>query len=100
MRPLLLDGFKVDLRLYAVATGWDPPRVYVHAHGYCRVAQTPFKPYREGDELSAHVTNADAPKPKDGNGNGAEPRRPSQARLTIDGLRALLAAQPGAHVIV
>lgn len=42
------------------------------------------------------MTNADAPKPKDGNGNGAEPRRPSQARLTIDGLRALLAAQPGA----
>jgi tubulin polyglutamylase TTLL6/13 len=40
--PYLLDGFKFDLRLYVLVTGFDPLRVYIHEQGIVRLATIPY----------------------------------------------------------
>ncbi|CEP01700.1 hypothetical protein PBRA_008642 [Plasmodiophora brassicae] len=40
--PLLLDGRKCDLRIYAAITSMDPLRVYVHDQGIVRIATEPY----------------------------------------------------------
>jgi len=36
-KPLLVDGFKFDLRVYALVTCVDPLTVYVYEVGRCRL---------------------------------------------------------------
>ena len=41
-RPLLLDGFKFDLRLYVLVTGCDPLRIFLHEQGLVRLASQQY----------------------------------------------------------
>ena len=56
-RPLLLGGYKFDLRLYVVVTSMHPLRVYLHDEGLCRFST---QKYNEGDygNVFSHLTNA------------------------------------------
>ena len=58
-RPLLLGGYKFDMRIYALITCCDPLRVLVYREGLCRLCT---EPYRAPDasnvgEAYMHLTN-------------------------------------------
>ncbi|XP_076303863.1 tubulin polyglutamylase TTLL13-like [Lasioglossum baleicum] len=42
-RPFLIDGYKFDLRIYALITSCDPLRVYVYNDGLTRFATSRYK---------------------------------------------------------
>ncbi|CAK9819833.1 Tubulin polyglutamylase ttll6 [Anthophora plagiata] len=50
-RPFLVDGYKFDLRIYALITSCDPLRVYVYNDGLARFATSRYK------EPSGHNTS-------------------------------------------
>lgn len=53
-RPLLLDGYKFDLRLYAVVVSLLPLRVHLCKEGMARVAT---EPYGAKWDVCGHLTN-------------------------------------------
>ena len=56
--PLLVEGYKMDIRVYVVVTSWDPLRVYINEDGLVRFAVMKYKAggkhYRK---KGAHITN-------------------------------------------
>lgn len=42
--PLLLNGYKFDMRIYVVATCLDPLRLYVYPDGLARLATEQYSP--------------------------------------------------------
>ncbi|EDQ91141.1 uncharacterized protein MONBRDRAFT_1873, partial [Monosiga brevicollis MX1] len=57
--PLLLDGFKFDMRLYVFIQSLEPFRAYLHREGMARLCTTPYaRPTPENmDEIFMHLTN-------------------------------------------
>jgi hypothetical protein len=58
--PMLMDGFKFDLRLYVLVCSFDPLRVYICREGLVRLATVPYqKPTQQNAAQSyMHLTNA------------------------------------------
>ena len=58
-RPLLLDGFKWDLRLYVLVTSFDPLEAFLYTEGFGRFASEPFSLERSRlQDPFVHLTNA------------------------------------------
>jgi tubulin polyglutamylase TTLL6/13 len=57
--PLLLDGFKFDLRVYVLVTGSDPLRIYIHSEGLVRLCCTPYERISDSNisNTTMHLTN-------------------------------------------
>ncbi|GFR40319.1 hypothetical protein Agub_g857 [Astrephomene gubernaculifera] len=56
--PLLLNGFKFDMRVYAAATCLDPLRLYVFPDGLARLATEPYSADRaQLSKRCVHLTN-------------------------------------------
>ena len=55
-RPLLLDGHKMDLRLYVLVTSFAPTEAFIYSEGFARVST---ERYRASDcgNLRMHLTN-------------------------------------------
>jgi Tubulin-tyrosine ligase family len=58
-RPLLLNGLKFDLRVYALVASAAPLRIYVYREGLARFATVPYAAPRAGNLGTArmHLTN-------------------------------------------
>jgi hypothetical protein len=58
-KPLLIDGFKFDLRIYVLINGISPLRVYVHKYGLARLCTVPYETptYNNMGNLCMHLTN-------------------------------------------
>jgi hypothetical protein len=59
--PLLVHGFKVDLRIYVVCTSFDPLRLYVYNEGLVRFTTEPYPPpasiHESLSNVFCHLTN-------------------------------------------
>ena len=53
--PLLVSGYKFDIRLYVLVTSFDPLRIYIYNEGLVRFASEPYE--AEKDSQYAHLTN-------------------------------------------
>jgi hypothetical protein len=84
-RPLLLDGFKFDIRLYVAVTSFNPPRVYLHQHGLARFATRKYGSASLQDRF-VHLTNYSVNKHADA---FREARTPDEAFGHKWGLPAL-----------
>jgi len=56
-KPMCLGGHKFDLRLYVVATSFNPLEVWLYEDGFARVATRPFSSDDVSDKF-VHLTNA------------------------------------------
>ncbi|KAI9204470.1 tubulin-tyrosine ligase family-domain-containing protein [Polychytrium aggregatum] len=58
-RPYLMDGFKFDLRVYALVTSADPLRVFMFKDGLARFATEKYVPPRQDNlaDVCMHLTN-------------------------------------------
>lgn len=58
-RPLLIDGFKFDLRIYALVVSCDPLRILVYREGLVRLCTAPYSAPTESniDCSYMHLTN-------------------------------------------
>ena len=56
--PLLVDGFKFDVRLYVAVTSYDPIRIYMYEDGLARFATMRYDPSsRTLEDEYMHLTN-------------------------------------------
>eukprot|EP01034_Spumella_vulgaris_P025796 gene25796-32288_t len=58
-RPLLIDGYKFDMRIYVLVTSCDPLRVLIYKEGLCRLCTTLYSAPTEQNIGCAymHLTN-------------------------------------------
>lgn len=53
--PLLIHGYKFDIRLYVLLTSVDPLRIYIYNEGLVRFASEPYS--EQKNNIYAHLTN-------------------------------------------
>jgi len=58
-QPLLLEGFKFDLRLYVLVTSFDPLEAWLYKEGFVRLSTRRYDTSIEKqDDLFVHLTNS------------------------------------------
>lgn len=101
--PLLLDGYKFDLRLYVLVTSFNPLEGFFYEDGFVRICT---RPYHDGDlsDLFVHLTNSsiqkenqDAISTSDNPINEADGREAGGTKMTLSYLWKRLEAM-GADV--
>ena len=56
--PMLINGYKFDLRFYVSVTSIDPLRIYIYNNGLVRLATEPYEQNKNDfSKLTAHLTN-------------------------------------------
>jgi hypothetical protein len=64
--PLLVNGYKFDLRIYVMVTGFDPLRIYMFREGLARFATEPFSTSpKDTSNPFIHLTNYSVNKSND-----------------------------------
>jgi len=58
-KPLLIDGFKFDLRVYVLVLSCDPLRIYLFEDGLVRLASDPYvvPTNKNLSDRTRHLTN-------------------------------------------
>jgi len=65
-RPLLLDGYKFDLRIYIVVTSYDPLKIYMNSEGLVRLATEKYSTSpKKLNHRTMHLTNYSVNKKAD-----------------------------------
>jgi hypothetical protein len=54
--PLLLDGYKFDMRIYVLVTSFNPLEAFIYKDGFARMSNYLFS--LAGEEREIHLTNA------------------------------------------
>jgi tubulin polyglutamylase TTLL7 len=54
-KPLLMDGYKFDLRIYVLVTSCDPLRVFLFNDGLVRLSTEKYLPPSENNIVSIQV---------------------------------------------
>ena len=63
--PLLINGYKFDLRIYVVVTCYEPLRVYVYKEGLARFASETYTAKFNKNNKYMHLTNYSVNKKND-----------------------------------
>ena len=95
--PLTINGYKVDLRVYAVCTSFDPLRLYVYNEGLVRFATHPYPKNLSTaplDNVFCHLTNYSVNKNNKGykESTSAEDEG-SGSKWTLHGLKRYFESQ-------
>ena len=65
--PMLLDGYKFDLRVYVLVTSFAPLEAFVYRRGYARLSSRPFNlEARDLSDRFIHLTNAAVQRQNEG----------------------------------
>jgi len=62
--PLLLDGYKFDLRLYVLVTSFQPLEAFLYQDGFARFALDKFNT-QDAKALNVHLTNSSVQQDRD-----------------------------------
>ena len=55
-KPLLVDGYKCDLRIYVLVTGADPLRIFLYNDGLLRMGTERYIPPSDSNIVSSSIT--------------------------------------------
>lgn len=55
--PLLINGFKFDIRVYVLISSFDPLVIYTYEDGLCRFATEKYRSAHETYNRFVHLTN-------------------------------------------
>lgn len=67
IEPFLIDGYKFDLRIYALLTSIEPLRIYIYQEGMARFCTEPYAAPKTSnlDQVYSHLTNYSLNKKND-----------------------------------